>query len=276
VATRYRLGTTIACALASGALSAGSAAAQGLGFKYWGEVSAYRPSVDATAAVSRPGAPGTDLDFESDLGLNKHEVLPNILLGARFFDRWFVVGEFFPLDRNGSRAVTRDVVFDGVTYASNASIDSELRSDVYRVSIGYNFVQTPRAELGIALGLHATDFKVKLEGDARIGGASSQREARAKDFVAPLPTIGVVGAYEVAPRVILSGRADYMSLKFKDYDGSILNAQAAIGYRVTDHIEIGAAYRYVDYRLDVDKDTYTANVDYDFNGPAIYVRAGFR
>ena len=270
------LKATLACVLAGGALAAGPAAAQGLGYKYWGEISAYRPSISAKANVSQPGLPGADIDMEDDLGLNKHEGLLDVVLGARVFDRWLLVGEFFSLDRNGSRTIERDLAFDGVTYPASASIDSKLRSDVYRLSVGYNFVQTPTAELGVTLGLHATDFTVELEGNARVGGATTQRQARAKEFLAPLPTVGLVGAYEVAPRVILSGRADYMSLKVGEYDGKLLNAQAAIGYKVTDGIEIGAAYRYVDYGLDVEKTTYTARLAYEFSGPSIYLRAGFR
>jgi hypothetical protein len=144
------------------------------------------------------------------------------------------------------------------------------------VSLGYNFIQRPNAEFGVVLGLHATDFKVALDGTTSAGGSGSiVLERRAKDFVAPLPTIGVVGAVEVYPRVILSGRADYLSLKVGDYDGSILNAQASLGYRVTDNIEVGATWRYVDYGLEVEKERYTADVDYKFSGPAIYLRAGF-
>lgn len=271
------LRTTLATVAGLSALSAAApAAAQALGYKYWGEISAYRAAVDTRASVSRPGQAGTDIDMEQDLGLNKHETLPDVLLGAKVFKRWFVVGEFFALDRNGSRDLSRDITFDGVTYPASATIDSKFRSDIYRLSVGYNFIQRPNAEFGVVLGLHATDFKVELEGQTTVGGgASFATERRKKDFVAPLPTIGVVGAVEVAPKVVVSGRADYLSLKVGDYDGSILNVQAAVGYRITDHFEVGAAWRYVDYGLDVEKETFTAKVDYDFNGPAIYLRAGF-
>ena len=37
----------------------------------------------------------------------------------------------------------------------------------------------------------------------------------------------------------------------------------------------GLGYRYVDYDLDVDKDTYVASFDYQFNGPSIFIEAGF-
>lgn len=273
----FRVRATLATAVAaSGVLAAAPAGAQALGFKYWGEISGYRASVDTEANVGRPGQPGTDIDMENDLGLNKHEGLPQVQVGAKFFKRWFVVGEFFALDRNGSRTISRNLIFDGVTYPASATIDSKFRSDIYRASIGYNFIQRPNAEFGVVLGLHATDFKVQLDGQTSAGGSGTLvLERRAKDFIAPLPTIGVVGGVEVYPRVILSGRADYLSLKVGDYDGSILNVQGSLGYRVTDNFEVGASWRYVDYGLDVEKENYTAKVDYQFSGPAIYLRAGF-
>jgi hypothetical protein len=118
---------------------------------------------------------------------------------------------------------------------------------------------------------------VRISGDA-LGAAAGtlQAEARRHKFLAPMPTVGAYGTYEATPKVILTARADYMSLKIGDYDGSILNLQAAVAYRVTDMIEVGAAYRYVDYNLDVDKSNYTAKINYDFYGPSVFVRFGFR
>lgn len=151
-----------------------------------------------------------------------------------------------------------------------------MRSDVYRVSLGYAFIQNDRAELGAALGLHATSFETRLSGSAQIGGGALHAEDRRTEFTAPLPTIGVFGTYEITPRIILTGRADYLSLTIDDYDGSIVNAQAAVAYKVNDMIEVGAAWRYVDYELDVAKDNYTAGVEYDFSGPSLFVRFGFQ
>ena len=258
------------------AVAFGSAAqAQALNDKYWIEVSAFFPSADTQATVSRPGAPGTELDLEQDLGLKKHETLPAVYAGARF-GRWVVNGEYYGLDRNGSRIVSRDINFDGATFPANVEVDSKMRSNVYRLSVGYSFIRNDRAELGAVIGLHATDFKIALEGQATVGAGSVQTENRRHKFLAPMPTVGAYGTYEITPQVILTGRADYMSLKISDYDGSILNLQAAVAYRVPDMIEVGAAYRYVDYNLDVEKSTYTADINYDFTGPSVFVRFGFR
>src|SRR6478735_6248680 len=86
----------------SGLLVAGvatPAAAQSLADKYWIEVSAYFPSIDTEAAVSRPGFPGTDVDVESDLGLDKNETLPAVYAGWRVGRRFIIAGEYYALDR---------------------------------------------------------------------------------------------------------------------------------------------------------------------------------
>jgi hypothetical protein len=255
------------------AAAAGPAFGQALDHRFWIEASGYRPSIDTQASVSRPGAPGTELDLETDLELNKHETLPALYGGARW-GRWVVAGEYYALDRNGTRTLSRDIVFDGTTYALSSVVESKLSSDIYRVTLGYAFLRGPQYEAGAAIGLHATDFGISLDGEPVGGGAG--RESRRRNFLAPMPTLGVFGTYQPTPKIVLTARADYLSMKIDDFDGSILNVQAAASYRVTDNIEVGVAYRHVDYGLHVEKDSYTAAVDYDFNGPALFLRAGFR
>jgi hypothetical protein len=90
-----------------------------------------------------------------------------------------------------------------------------------------------------------------------------------------MPTVGLYGTFEVMPRVTINARADYLSLGIDEYDGSVLNAQAAVSYRFTDNFGIGVGYRYVDYDLDVEKPNYVASFDYKFWGPSIFIEAGF-
>jgi hypothetical protein len=271
----YRVILPTAAVLA--ACLASPAAAQALDDKYWVEVSGYFPSIDTSVSVSRPGSPGSDIDFESDLGIDKHETLPAVYGGVRLGERFIVAGEYYGLDRSGSRTLSRDITFDGATYPASAQVDSKFRSDIFRVTVGYVFIRSETAELGAAVGLHATNFDFKVNGDARVGaGPGVTTERRGRDFVAPLPTLGAFGTFELTPKVILSGRADYMSLKVGDYDGGVTNAQASIAYRFNPTFSAGVAYRYVAYDLDVDKTRFTAKVDYDFSGPSVFLRMGFR
>lgn len=269
-----RAGAAAAAALiAAGAASAASA--QALDDKYWIEVSGHFPRIDTSATVSRPGRPGTEIDLEDDLDMNKRETVPAVYLGARLWDRWVVTGEYFRLDRHGSRTLSRDLVFDGDTFAAAATVDSKMSSDVYRLTINYIFLKREQWELGAGLGLHATEFDLRLTGAVRVGAAGLQTDTRRKDFLAPQPTIGVFGTYQPTSKVIINGRVEYLSVTVGDYGGGITNAQASVAYRATDMIQVGAGWRYVAYDLDVNKERYEADLDYNFSGPTVFLRLGF-
>jgi len=268
----------LAALLATGAAFAASpAAAQNLDDKVWLEAAFYWPKVDSTVQVSSVNNPnvGTEVDFEDDLNLDKGEALPSFAVGWRFSNRWRLVGEYYKLGRSGETTLARDIVFDDVTYHASATIMSEFDSSVYRASIGYSFVRKPNAELGASLGVHATDFAVGLEGQATVGNAAASAQARRKEVLAPLPTIGLYGSYEIAPRVQLGGNVDFLSLSLGDYDGRLVNAEASVTYRALKNFGVGVAYRYVDYRLDVEKPEYTGRLTYEFSGPVVFLIAGF-
>jgi hypothetical protein len=267
---RITLGLAAVCAAS---LAASGAHAQAQDDRYWIEIAGYQPRISTTVQANRPGQPGTAIDFEKDLGLDTDKWIGSIEGGARLGKRWQVIGEIFGLNRSASHTLTRDVVFDGVTYPATVTLASEFQSDIYRFAVGYDFVRRDNYEFGGSLGLHATDFSFELAGQTG-GGGGAQR--RAHDFLVPLPTIGLYGGYDFSPKWTGNARVDYLSLKVGDYDGGITNASATIAYRWTPMFAVGAGYRYVAYSLDVTKSAYTAKVDYDFSGPELFLRMSFR
>jgi long-subunit fatty acid transport protein len=226
--------STKCCFLMSGAAVgaifvafASSAHAQNVDDRYWLEAQAFWPDIDTTVAVAgNGGLVGTKIDLESDLKLKDRKSLPAFFAGARFGDHWSIIGEYYALNRSASASANRDITFDDVTFPSGATISSEFDTDVYRLAVGYSFIRNDKADLGVALGLHATQFSVALEGQGHVGSAAVQTQNRKRDALAPLPTVGLYGAYQVTPRLSLGGRVDYLSLKVSDYDGRLINAEA--------------------------------------------------
>jgi len=265
--------------LAAGALTvaaAPSAHAQTLDDRYWLEVQAFWPDIDTSVSVAgNGGIIGTKIDLESDLKLKDRKSLPAVIGGARIGDRWSVIGEYYALNRSASASASRDITFDDVTFNAGASISSEFNTDVYRLAVGYSFVHNDKVDFGAALGLHVTQFEVGLDGQGHIGSAAVQSQVRKRDALAPLPTLGLFGGYQVTPRLLVGGRVDYLSLKVSDYDGRLINAEARLSYRVFKNVGIGAMYRYVDYDLDIEKDRWNGEIAYKFKGPAIFLQAAF-
>lgn len=252
--------------------------AQTLDDKFWLEVSAYWASVDSSIRVEPKNAtiPGTTIDFESDLDMKDSKALPAISGGVRLGNNWVIGAEYYALNRKSTVGMRRDIVFDDITFPVSAQVSSKFDSDIYRLTVGYSFYRTDDAEIGGAVGLHATDFEIELTGQAQVGqGPITATTTRRRAALAPLPTLGLYGSIHVAPKVVATARADYLSLSVDNYDGRLLNLQAAVMYRVMDNVGIGAAYRYVDYKVDVDKDNWRGRLRYEFNGPALFLHAGF-
>lgn len=265
----------IAVVLTGAGLWSGPAAAQSLEDRYWIELGGYFPSVDSSIQVSSDNTVGTDVDFEKDLHLDDHQTLPSFAAGARIGRNWRVTAEYYSLDRKRTANISRNIVFDEVTYPVNGEVSSKFNADIYRFTAGWSFLHKDNYELGVALGFHGTEFEAKLEGNGTVNGVPGQFESRRRKVFAPLPTIGMYGTVQIVPHLELGGNFDWLSLKLGAYDGRLLNTEAKLTYRVMDHVGLGVGYRYVTYRVGVDKDDWTGRMKYQFHGPTVFVMAGF-
>jgi hypothetical protein len=251
--------------------------AQSLDQKAWIQGSVYYPAVDTHVRVDADvgGGVGTDIDFEKDLNFPNRETLPSVSAGVRLGRSWRMMADFYRLDRSKTSTIARDIEFDGVTYPASASVTGQFRSDIYRLTFGYSFYQTPEFEFGATLGAHITNFVVSLEGDASVGEAGVEFRQRRKQVLAPLPTIGLYGGFRPTDKVTVAGRFDWLSLTVDGYSGRLWNTQASASYAVTPNVALGVMYRYVNYRLGADRDNWSGRITYRFSGPAAFLEVGF-
>lgn len=252
------------------------ARAQNLSKDYWINVQAYYPRVDTDVRVTADTAQqiGTDIDLERDLELDDRDFLPAVSIGSRFGK--IVVGfDFFKLKRDGEVTLERDIQFDDVTYPFDARVESGFDSEVYRLTVGYSFIQRPGLEVGAAIGVHATDFTVSIEGEVAGNAFEAESQLRSRSVLAPLPTVDLYGTWRIGETLEASGRIDYLPLKIDDYDGKLINAQAGVNYNITDKLALGVAYRFVEYRLGVDKERWNGRMRYELSGPAVIAQVSF-
>ncbi len=228
----------------------------------------YTPNVDTTARLNGAGGlVGTEVSFEQDLGFTERNDMPALLASVRLGERWKIEAEYLSLRRDNSRTLGRTINWGDNAYTVGTTVDSQFSSDIFRLSAGYSFVRDAQKEFGATLGLHATDFKMTI---AAAGIGSDTGEA-----LAPLPTLGFYGAYALTPKWLLSGRVDIFSLQYQEYDGSLTNVTAGVDYRFFRSFGLGAAYRYIDYDLNVTKSKFNGGINYRFSGPMLYLVSSF-
>lgn len=257
----------MACGMASGQ-DGGRVVHPALQDRWTIQLGAYAPNVHTNAYLNGTGGlVNGAVDFEDELNLADRKTMPTLLASVRLGERWKVEMEYFSLDRSGSRAVSRNISWGDNVYPINTVVGSEFDSDIYRLSGGYSFIKDSQKELGVALGLHVTDFTVSLSA----AGVGTQ----VGETLAPLPTIGVYGAYAFTPKWLLSGRVDYFSLNYDEYDGSLVNLSIGVDYRFTRNFGVGLGFRHVDYDVEVSKSKYNGGINYKFTGPVLYGVATF-
>lgn len=273
-----RRSALVRCPAIAIAFAAAPAAAQAVGDKVWLEVGAYWPDVDSDVRVQSKvlPLPAAEIDLEGDLALEDRRTLASVSGGIRVGPRLVVGADYYTLKRSATRAVEREIVFDDVAYPVGVSVTSGFDSDIYRLTIGYDFVRSDKAEIGAAIGLHATRFDVSISGAGRIGNVSAGTQVRRRRIFAPLPTVGLFAHATVLPRVTANARVDYMSLGIDDYRGRLINTQASLSWRFVENIGVGVMYRYVDYWVRADKERWEGRLRYRFHGPAAFLQIGFR
>jgi hypothetical protein len=272
------LGVVGATSMLGSALVATPAEAQALGDDFYLQVSGFWAThVDSAVRVTPASNPsgGTEIDLESDLDLDNSEILPAIYGSARLGGGFSIGAEYYSVGRSSSATLSRDITYNGVTYPANGTVNGGFNTDIYRLTVGWAFVRNENFELGAAIGLHATNLEFFLNGQGTVGNQPATTQNRRTEFLAPLPTIGLFTTYQIADNLTLSARADFLSLKVGDYKGRLINLQTSLAWRFTHNFGAGLAFRYVNYRVDVDKPDYFGRLDYNFLGPSLFLEVGF-
>lgn len=201
-AMTIRFPAPAACALLIVVSAAASAQAQSLDDSAWIELGAFWADVDSTGEFRLPDQPtGVTFDFEQDLGLDDRRSLFSVNAGARAFGRVVLGADYYALNRDNAVELGRDIQFEDVIFPVAAEIESGFDSDIYRLTIGYALIRDARLEFGPAVGLHATSFDIFVAGEARVGSTEFAEAVRRRDFLAPLPTIGLYGTWQPTARL---------------------------------------------------------------------------
>lgn len=218
---------------------------------------------------------GDDIDFENDLGIADTGA---VFIGSfkwRFTEKFHTSFEFLTIDRDSTATLNKDVSWGDLDFSAGANVKGSLGVDIYRLFIGYSFVQSKQLEVGAGIGLHFMDLEASLSGDAIVNGVSVAAASESEEFLAPLPNIGGYISYAFSPKLITSGRIDWFSASIGDYDGSLTSVAAEIQYQAFKNIGFGAGYHYLDVDVNVKTNGWTGGANYSYHGPKLFMTYNF-
>lgn len=245
--------------------------------RVWLRVSAFRPTVDSQIRLGRTQSVinGTDISGENDLSLARHPTVPALTLGLRISERWHAEFDYLALARNQRSAVGHIGGIDFGQGHFTADVDAEMRTRSYRLAVGYAIVRDADKEFGLMAGAAVTDVAVRVLGAATVRGRPLVVVDESREETVPAPLIGVFASYRLGPHWALDGRANVARFTTHRYEGRMSSMHANLLYHVSPQIHVGLGWRRDDLRIDGEGKRWSGDLHARFNGPQVFVQAGF-
>lgn len=222
------------------------------GEKYTFELSGFlwQPDQDINVSSSSLGIVGSIINAADDLGVadTDFRAFRSVL---RFARKHKIRFDYEPIKYEASVVLKKDLVFNGITYPINITLDSELKWHTYQFGYEWDFLYMDRGFLGLWFGAKYTDVKVEL---------NSPFAAEYTEVKGPIPFIGGTGRIYVLSNVSISGQLSYFNLPegipgLDEYDGTLWDFDVYATLNFVNNFGVLGGYRGVNVDLLAEQDS---------------------
>lgn len=214
------------------------------------------------------------INLEDDLGFDQHKSVPRIRANVLIGDRQGLALDYYSLDRTSHQTLSREVSYDGVTYAANADVNAKLDFDFGSIAWRWWFGQGNDV-YGLGLGGGWYRVKTALVGEGSYdpgpGGARpvSVTTGSNDSAWAPLVELGWRHVFDEHWRMYLD--ASGVRKNGGRISGHIYNAALGVEWLPWDNLGLGLEYGYSQIKLHWRRTAYNADLDMTLSGPSAFV-----
>ena len=232
------------------------------------KVGGFIPLNDTGLRLRGPlGLLNPEVDLEDDLELDSDLSTFRIDAHWRFFKRHRFNFSFFDLSRDSVSVIGRKITIGDQDYLLGDVVQTSWKWKVYVASYTWSFLQTDKYEVGLTLGAHVT--RVAL------GFTSLQKnlgQVETGSYTAPLPVVGLTGAYAFTPKLILKSDLGIFALKINEYKGAQANFDLDLEYNAWKYMGFGIGYNFYTLNLEVDAGNFKGEADYMYHGFKFFLK----
>ena len=201
------------------------------------------------------------LNMETSVEVFRAEAMWNFGRSQRLDFAWF------DMEERGHVALSEAIDFGDKDFGKGVTVDSYLKTNIFRLSYTYFVIQKPRAQLGLSLGVHL------MKVNTGIGIANTAQEENT-DVTAPLPVLGINFNYALTNRLLLRAHGEYLSVSYDNYEGELTDIYGAVEWRLNHNWSLGTGIEYFDINVVTSNDRIRLAVEHDWIGYQVY--ASFR
>jgi hypothetical protein len=254
--TRNILGAILAAGfLASPALAQSSGTWNGLSDRFQIDTGYFRIDSDTVLRFNGPGGGGSDIDFETDLGIPAE-------VDTFWVDATWRVGRrhqlklgYTQLDRERSgQTLQRDFEWGGETFNAGMNATSTTGGEILGGYYRFAVVRNERFEIGPTIGIGKLWQRAGIRATGTITGPNGNQQSRTVEKEASTGSItGAVGGYASAwatKRLVFHSDFLYIKVSPEDSEASVTDWRLGADYYFFRHAGLGVQYKYNDYSYD--------------------------
>ncbi|MEW5982383.1 MAG: hypothetical protein AB1806_08430 [Acidobacteriota bacterium] len=196
------------------------------------------------------GIPGTEIDLQADLGIEKRQTYELRLVlrpGTKHKFRF----HYLPLRYTADAVLRKDLIFNGIIFPIAIPVQTDFTWTAYRFTYEYDFIHRSRGFGGLLIEAKYADAKLDLTNPI------SHEFVRAR---APIPAIGGVARFYPASFLSVHGEFTYFRLPDSVQVNASLNAvdvDVYATFNITNNFGIQGGWRSTDmgFRIEQDEGT---------------------
>jgi hypothetical protein len=220
---------------------------------------------------SAAGLAGTELDGESELGLDTADLEPKFQVAVRAGVRNRLLFDYFGLDRNDAKTLTQGPLYFGnVVLEPGYPVQTESSLRIFGLAYAYSFWHSEKLELAGTFGVHVTEISASV----RVQTASTNIYD-AENVAGPFPTLGLDATWVASKRFYFEARGQYLNLTIDHIDGSLGLFEANALYRFRPNVSFAVGFNAVRTHLDSRQSSDTGLFSFNNDGPQVFVRVAF-
>jgi hypothetical protein len=216
-----------------------------------------------------PGALGTPVNAENDLGLPDSLHKGRVEFMFRLHERSKVRFDYFESDRSGDKVLTHDVVFGNETFLAGDLAQTSLDWQQFDITYTYSFIRNDHFEVGTGLAAYFLDV------DA-IGYVPTTFQRQEETAATPIPALPLDLTWAISSRWAATARGAYLRAHLIGFDGWYADTHADLQYRWLNNFSLGVGYSSIRTSLVRRSTTSFSGAFYmSISGPEAFVRFSF-
>jgi hypothetical protein len=211
---------------------------------------------------------GTEFELEDELAVEDSTRVGRLDGVLRFGRRHALAMSYYDITRQGTRNIAKEIRVGNSVFPLNATVTTEFEQEIIKAAYRFRFINKDRGNLAGSFGVHTMRFSSAMR--TTNGAVSAENETDA-----PLPVIGIQGAYKLGGKWSLNGSLEWFDVQAGDLQGKFSDFIVAVEHQTFDNFGFGFGVDRLALRFDAGSEDLTGRLDIRFDAAMIYFNGRF-